>query len=525
MSPKRRINFLSVSLWCFLLFAPGASAQQFQLIGRVVDAETQRPLPRVWVGLYTAHSLLAWSWTNQDGRFEMRPLERDLGAYYLEIRADEETGYPVQHRKIQIDRWDEIQVRVEMQRTGFGPFSVEGRILDEETGAPVDGVWVGLYEGSELVARVFSNPGGEYKLPYRGKLQTYQMEIKPVLKPYRERRLPVEVRQSGVIQKDLFLQPLPTGASLPKPEIVLEIDGRLLIKKTTLPVSNSTITLLQNSQKISTAFARPDGRFELEVPGIRPGFYILDIDAWNIFLEDIQIPLQVENEDIRNLEIAVPSRLECGLTKVNLTGEVFSAGGGRGMGWVAVYLLYQNYPLHKTWTNDFGRYEMRQVIVPHNKCRIVFFPQHRAFFPVVREVDFSNNNYQSVSVTLPALVLNPSVRQQASGRIENQFPGGPGAVEWTLLFNDFPAFRTKSRGEYYFWEADLPRDQYHLHLSSRSGLETGEEQAFPVKGGRLSERVELLTWSRKTWTASLGIMSFIVAGGIVFLVRRHPKYN
>ncbi len=120
-----------------------AQTEGFTLTGTVVDQSNGNPLQYAVVGLPGQQS---WALSDQDGVFELTELEGGLYRFVVLRR-----GYYYADKNIRLSGPMNIDVEMtpEYASAPVGPGRVVGRVLDQESGLPIEDVWVGLAPTSQ----------------------------------------------------------------------------------------------------------------------------------------------------------------------------------------------------------------------------------------------------------------------------------------------------------------------------------------------------------------------------------------
>lgn len=459
-------NLPSRFVWgvaCFLFSLCGAAqAQKFVIQGTVRDRLTDAPLDRTWIGLYNSERLLQQTWTNEKGFYRLPPQEGDWGTYWLDIRSANE-NYPPFRQAIEVSIWDYIEVPIRLGEQATPVFTLQGVIQDQETGQGLESVWVGLSSRS-LGVHALTDAKGYFELIGRGTPGEYRLEIKPVRTRHRSQTQTIRLKSPGLNRMDISLPALAESARFATPEIVFPVDGRIVIAGTDLSARACYVTLFRGKEIFDRGWCDPEGYFNFTYVRAKPGAFELMVEPHELFLEPVKTDIHATEWGARKLRIEVPPREGRRVAVVNFSGEVFSMGGGKGLGWVKVTLLQDGVRLRQTWTNDFGRYEILDVPMPEGKATLLFQPLYSVYFPLAVHKTIEQSGVIVVSPVLPAMNPAPTVRIRLQGELSTQFAGKVETANLILAYRGFPIARSKAVWGRLDWNLDLPMGDYELTL-------------------------------------------------------------
>jgi hypothetical protein len=169
-----------------------------------------------------------------------------------------------------------------------------------------------------------------------------------------------------------------------------------------------------------------------------PGTFGLLVEPDELFLEPVKLDVRVTERGARKLLIEVPPREGRRVAVVNFSGEVFSMGGGKGLGWVKVTLLQDGVRLRQTWTNDFGRYEILDVPMPEGQATLLFQPLYSVYFPHAVHKAIEQSGVISLSPVLLSMNSASTVRVRLQGELSAQSIGEVETANLTLFYRGFP---------------------------------------------------------------------------------------
>jgi len=505
---SRLLGVLSLAILLAVGTGGRAHAQRFQIEGKAVNAETGLPLDRTWIGLYNSERLLAQTWTDAKGNYELPPVEGDPGLYWIDARPTDKEVLP--HRQ-QIEVVDWGPMEVPLQLGGSKRFALEGTVRAHLSREALEGVWLGLYREDQCIGHTVTDAAGHYLLAALGPLGVYRLEVKPVGMPFELRREEILVRSAELILKDVDLAALPPGERPEAGSVVFSVKGRLLIEGTELSARKATVQLWRGGRRYASASTDWDGRFALENVKGQPGDYRLIVDPEEWMLRRTEVDVILSEKDLVNQVIEVESVSDEPVLETSFTGEVFSAGGGRGLGWVQVYLVCKGRRIFKTWTNDFGRYEMVRMLVPQDEVTLVFLPLNHVFVPLTVRKTIEAKALQSVHATLPTLCAAPVTRVRLRGEITSSLTGKPVSSRLCLFDEDVPLTQADAPGGFYNWSLDLPQGDYRLELNDRHGLLSLSSEGIEVGDSEERERDYALEPTSRFY-------GFLSAAGLVLLL-------
>ncbi len=459
-------RFLPRFTWglaCFLLLLCGAAhAQKFVIQGTVRDAQTDAPLDRTWIGLYNSERLLQQTWTDEKGFYRLPAQEGDWGTYWLDIRSTDEDYAPAR-QAVEVSAWDSIDVPIRLGEQAAPVFTLQGTVREENSARPLEGVWVGLSHRSKNLYAL-TDAEGYFELIGRGVPGYYRLDAKPVRTRHRTQSQTIHLKSPGLNRIEVSLPALAESARFATPEIVFPVEGRIVIAGTNLSVRACFVTLFRGREIVGQCWSDSEGCFQFEDVRAEPGTFGLLVEPHELFLEPVKLDIQVTEQGARKLRIEVPPREGRPVVVVNFSGEVFSMGGGKGLGWIKVTLLQDGVRLRQTWTNDFGRYEILDVAMPEGEATLLFQSLYPVYFPVAIQKKIERSGVIVVSPVLPAMNPAPVARVRLQGELSAQYTGEVENANLTLLYRGFPVARSKAAWGRFDWPLDLPLGDYELEL-------------------------------------------------------------
>jgi len=508
-------------LVCLLLSLCGAAhAQKFVIQGTVKDLQAGTPIDHTWIGLYNSERLLQQTWTNEKGFYRLPPQEGDLGTYWLDICSANE-NYPPSRQAVEVSVWDYIEVPIRLGEQAIPVFTLQGVIQDQETQQGLESVWVGLANRS-LGVHTLTDAEGYFELIGRGAPGDYRLEVKPVRTRHRAWSQTVRLKSPGLNRIDVPLPALAESARFATPDIVFPIDGRIVIAGTDLSARACYIQLFRGSEIHDKGWSDPEGHFKFDFVRAKPGPFELLVEPHELFLEPVKIEIIATEQGARKLLIEVPPREGRPVAVMNFSGEVFSLGGGKGLGWIKVTLLQDGVRLRQTWTNDFGRYEILDVPMPEGEAALLFQPLYPVYFPVAIHKKIERSGVIIVSPVLPAMNPAPVARVRLQGEMSGQDAGEVENTNLTLSYRGFPVARSKATWGRVDWPLDLPLGGYELDLVHPGRILALRDVPVHVTGNDLplEEYVLRLTPWASVWAlAALLASALSIRGALVYFRR------
>ena len=177
----------------------------FTITGTVVDKSTGNPLQYAVVGVPAQES---WALSDQNGAFQLTELEGGVFRFVVVRR-----GYNYADQNVNLAGLPYIQVEMtpEDDSAPVGPGRVVGRVLDQESGRPIEDAWVGLAPTSQ-----------QAETDSRGRFEITDVSAGALL---------LQVRRVG------YLLRVDTIVALPE----VTVDVELTIATTALPLDRITI--------------------------------------------------------------------------------------------------------------------------------------------------------------------------------------------------------------------------------------------------------------------------------------------
>jgi hypothetical protein len=431
---------------------------------------------RTWLGLYDQEKMLRQAWTNSDGEYSFEPVEAALGEYVIQV-LPKKVELQDQRLRVVVENWGVTKAPVELWEEKPGVI-IEGYVRAQDTRQPLEGVWLGAYSGRQCAGYTTSEADGYYLITTRGEGDHYRLAVRPKKSGYRPADKDLATRGQPRMVEDIYLPPLAPGEKEESAEVIFSIRGRLLAEGSNFSAGLAEVALKKGRTTLASALSEPDGRFVLEGVTGKPGDYQIEVvpDSWA--LKKTLHPLHLKGVDIKGLSVEVKSRVGLPLTRTTLTGEVFSAGGGRGVGRVRVWLFFQGEEIINELTNDFGRYELIDLLLPVSKVRLVFQPYFTVFSPLVIQRKITREPVHSDQVLLPALELTPVESLTLSGDILTPWDNRLEQAEIRLLMDQHPVGYLKATAGQYNWQIYLPEGTYQMEVRDPHGL-------FHLKGKEL----------------------------------------
>ena len=251
----------------------------------------------------------------------------------------------------------------------------------------------------------------------------------------------------------------------------------------------------------------------------KPGIFQIQIEPDEWYLQSLQKEIFISEKGIRNLKIELVPSEDHPLILTSFSGEVFSSGGGKGLGWVEVYLISNGHQIYKAWTNDFGRYQIPPVFIPQGEVTLVFLSLAHAYFPEVVNWKVEDKRMNLVSVDLVPLHSSPVVRMTLQGEILNPITGRPQEADLKMKWQGFEVARRKAELGKFDWQLDLPQGSYTLDILHPSRLMALRNQPINIEEGSFISGEYQLQLSK--WAILLGL---VLLGVILVIIQRVWKY-
>lgn len=263
--------------------------------GLVRDAVTLSALNGATVQVLQGSLSIATTVTNSSGNYSMTGIAP--GNYTLSVSL---ANYVTGTTSISVASNQTTTTTTSMQPQNG---SVSGVVKDLIGLLPIQDAAVSLYQGFTLVASTTTDTSGNYVLPLLTP-GSYTLSISST--NYQTATQAITIQSNTTSTANLNLQPLPGSAS-----------GSVINAQTTLPLSGTTITLLQGSTPVATTVTNSLGDYVFT--GLLPGSYTITASSTNFISASQTISINPNAATTQNFSLQPQSGTLSGQVTSSLT--------------------------------------------------------------------------------------------------------------------------------------------------------------------------------------------------------------
>jgi len=230
------------------------------------------------------------------------------------------------------------------------------------------------------------------------------------------------------------------------------------------------VVLKKGKKRLASADSNPEGRFRLDGVPVRSGTCELEYQPYSPLLLPARGTVFVGDGNIERVEVGVESVLGKDAFRTTITGEVYSAGGGKALSGVRVHLLSRGYRVGITETNAFGRYEFIRAIVSAGDVTLVFIPRNRVFLPVTLKPALEKADLNILPAVLPSLELSPVENARFQGKVESFLGDHNWGYDIRFYLDDIPLIRGSFYQSFFNWGLQMPLGEYKIQVKDHAFL-------------------------------------------------------